>query len=101
MSTFGCNFLNIMRTNQLNAHVKTAIELAGGLSEVARCFKIKPWAVSKWRTKVPSERVLPLCKLINWQVTPHQIDPILYPHPDDGLPDELRRYVSEQPGARV
>jgi hypothetical protein len=29
---------------------------------------------------------LPLCRILNWRVTPHEIDPDAYPNPTDGLP---------------
>lgn len=53
---------------------------------------ISPQGVSKWsEAGVPSERVLALCRATNFDVTPHELRPDLYPHPDDGLPDERRR----------
>ncbi|EFI6576895.1 helix-turn-helix domain-containing protein, partial [Escherichia coli] len=36
---------------------------------------------------VPSERVLQLCELGNWSVTPHELRPDIYPNPNDGLPE--------------
>lgn len=68
---------------------KKAIDLAGGSSAVARLFGITPWAVSKWE-RVPERRIRALCKAIGWKVTPHELDPELFEHPDDGLPPELR-----------
>ncbi|WP_312273430.1 YdaS family helix-turn-helix protein [Pseudescherichia sp.] len=49
---------------------------------------ISSQAVSKWMSqgKVPAGRVVPLCKVLNWAVTPHEIDPGAYPNPTDGLP---------------
>ena len=41
--------------------------------------------------KTPSEWVLPLCETVDWQVTPHELRPDLYPHPEDGLPAHLRQ----------
>ncbi|EFC0456606.1 helix-turn-helix domain-containing protein, partial [Escherichia coli] len=37
--------------------------------------------------QVPSERVLQLCELGNWSVTPHELRPDIYPNPNDGLPE--------------
>jgi DNA-binding transcriptional regulator YdaS (Cro superfamily) len=33
-----------------------------------------------------------LAAATNYRITPHQIRPDLYPHPDDGLPDHLRSH---------
>ena len=71
--------------------VETAIDDAGGPSVVARHFGLKrPWAVSKWMRNLPAGRVIGLSELTNWEITPHQLAPDLYPHPNDGLPEELR-----------
>jgi DNA-binding transcriptional regulator YdaS (Cro superfamily) len=70
-----------------------AVSLAGGsYAAVARRFKLGTgFGVSKWRWKgVPAERVLELCRFTEFQVTPHQLRPDIYPHPDDGLPSERR-----------
>ncbi|EML4687353.1 transcriptional regulator [Citrobacter amalonaticus] len=47
-------------------------------------------AVSKWmnKGKIPQKRIIALCQVLNWQVTPHEIDPIAYPNPTDGLPGQ-------------
>lgn len=47
-------------------------------------------AIAKWE-KVPAERVLGVAEANEWRVTPHQLRPDLYPHPDDGLPAHLRQ----------
>ncbi|SRR5258708_936137 len=70
--------------------VAEAIKHLGGDSAVARLIGVKPWAVSKWRKKLPPGRVLWLAEQTGWQWTPHQLAPTLYPHPSDGLPDHLR-----------
>lgn len=40
--------------------------------------------------KCPAETVLSLSEAVNWQVTPHDLRPDLYPHPQDGLPPHMR-----------
>lgn len=53
---------------------------------------VSPQGVSKWaEAGVPGERVLPICRHIEYEVTPHELRPDLYPHPEDGLPSERRR----------
>lgn len=41
-------------------------------------------------SKCPAETVLSLSEVSGWQVTPNELRPDLYPHPQDGLPDHLR-----------
>lgn len=69
-----------------------AVKAAGkSLSEVARQFGFKSTqSVANWviNNQVPSERVLQLCELGKWSVTPHELRPDIYPNPSDGLPDE-------------
>jgi len=36
--------------------IERAFEIAGGISAMASNFKLTPWAVSKWRKRVPAER---------------------------------------------
>ena len=71
------------------AHIAEAINLAGGLSAVAKRAqpkKLTAWAVSKWLHSLPPGRVLFLAELTGWRKTPHQLCPSLYPNPTDGLP---------------
>ncbi|MBL1626970.1 Cro/Cl family transcriptional regulator, partial [Klebsiella pneumoniae] len=32
--------------------------------------------------------VLNACRVLDWQVTPHELRPDLYPNPTDGLPKD-------------
>ncbi|HAY0633732.1 MULTISPECIES: transcriptional regulator [Serratia] len=69
-----------------------AVKAAGpSLSEVARKFGFKsPQSVANWiiNQQVPSERVIHLCSLGHWLITPHQLRPDIYPNPNDGLPSQ-------------
>ena len=62
----------------------------GGRAALAKQFSVSIQAVSKWQTRVPAGVVIGLAESVQFQVTPHQLRPDLYPHPDDGLPPELR-----------
>lgn len=59
------------------------------LTDIGKHFDISSQAVGKWFLKgnVPPERVLPLCALLNWSVTPHELRPDIYPNPTDYLPE--------------
>lgn len=67
------------------------IKRAGGPSAVGKLFGITGQAVSGWCINgIPADRVIPISDSTNWQVTPHELRPDIYRHPDDGLPDHLR-----------
>ncbi|MDH2066867.1 YdaS family helix-turn-helix protein [Pantoea sp. GD03673] len=69
-----------------------AVRAVGSMSEVSRLFGFNSvQSVANWITnnRVPSERVISLCKLGGWAVTPHQLRPDIYPHPKDGMPGRI------------
>lgn len=74
------------------AQVARAIAIAGGAAGLARARGLKTaWGVAKWAKEgLPAEHVLWLSERTQWQITPHQLAPRLYPYPDDGLPSEHR-----------
>jgi DNA-binding transcriptional regulator YdaS (Cro superfamily) len=55
-----------------------AIRLAGGPGKVGGAFGITREAVQQWR-RCPAERVIQLDRLIESQITRHQLRPDLYP----------------------
>jgi hypothetical protein len=40
--------------------------------------------------KVSHDFVIPVAAAVEFKVTPNQLRPTLYPHPEDGLPPEMR-----------
>lgn len=78
---------------EMNDNGATArdIFLTFGRSNIARRCGIRQPTTYKWeRYGVPPHHVLNLSRVLDYQRTPHQIRPDLYPHPDDGLPETLR-----------
>lgn len=78
--------MNTMYQNITEKAVKTV----GNVSAVARLFNLKTsQSVANWitRNRVPSERVIKLCELGGWVVTPHELRPDVYPTPGYGIPD--------------
>lgn len=88
----------------MNAYMKAflkIIELLNGQTSLVRQLKsIKPESkiqqghINNWINRdksVPAEWVIPCCQVVNFQVTPHEIDSSLYPNPQDGLPEHLRQ----------
>jgi len=59
-------------------------------TEIANRIGTTSQAVSSWlNNQIPPERVIPLCEVLNWRVTPHQMRNDIYPNSTDGLPSQL------------
>lgn len=83
----------------MKENLKKLIDLIGGQSALASSLKSETRPVTqahvwKWLNTtvdgIPAEHVIKACEAIGWEVTPHELRPDLYPHPQDGLPDHLR-----------
>jgi DNA-binding transcriptional regulator YdaS (Cro superfamily) len=73
-----------------------AIELVG-LRPLATHLGVTYQAIQKFqKTRVPAEQVLGICAATKWEVIPFELRPDLYPHPHDGLPENLREPVEQQ-----
>ena len=71
--------------------IETLFDLVpGGRAAIAKRFGVSVQAVAKWQVRVPSENVIGLAEIVEWKVSPHSLRPDLYPHPEDGLPANLR-----------
>ncbi|WP_392738294.1 transcriptional regulator [Serratia ureilytica] len=67
---------------------KTKITDRFSQTEIGRHLGCSQQTVSQWLTsRIPAERVIPLCELLGWEVTPHDIRPDLHPTPISGIPD--------------
>lgn len=74
-------------------YTEKAIRTIGVPSAVSRMFGFNsPQSVFNWikNNKVPAERVIQLCELGGWVVSPHQLRPDLYPNKTDGLPNNSK-----------
>ena len=70
-----------------------AIRAVGVPSSVSRLFGFNsPQSVFNWikNNKVPAQRVIQLCKMGGWEISPHQLRPDLYPNELDGLPNSTK-----------
>jgi len=76
-------------------HLKSV--LGGSYAAVGKALGgISGEAVRKWeKNGIPPERVREIAEATNWRITPHQLAPHIYPHPDDGLPEMLRGTCAE------
>jgi len=66
---------------KLNA-IERAIQAVGGQKNLAKMMGVSKQAVTKWRKKVPAERVLKIESATNGAVTRHELRPDLYPEED-------------------
>ncbi|ELY6363045.1 hypothetical protein C5952_04950 [Cronobacter sakazakii] len=77
-----------------------AVKSIGRVSAVARLFNFKTsQSVANWiaRDRVPSERVIKLCELGGWKVTPHELRPDLHPTPISGIPEGVIIATNNKP----
>ncbi|MCX0499703.1 YdaS family helix-turn-helix protein [Erwinia billingiae] len=79
-----------MTTKHKNITEK-AVFAVGSLSAVSRHFEFKSvQSVANWiiNDQVPAERVIQLCSLGDWVVSPHELRPDIYPNANDGKPEQ-------------
>lgn len=77
--------------------LEKAIAAAETQARLARKLEVKPQAIHGWCTagRVPPDRVIDVARAVDFKVTPHELRPDLYPHPEDGLPAEMRARAAE------
>jgi len=77
--------------------IERAVIEAETQARLARRINVTPQAIQGWQKtgQVPPDRVLDVARAVGFKVTPHELRPDLYPHPDDGLPVELRATASQ------
>ena len=73
----------------MSVYVKKKIAEKFSQSELALLLETTQQNISRWlNAKMPAERVIPICQLMGWEVTPHELRPDLYPNKSDGLPQK-------------
>ena len=84
----------------MNEPLQKIVNLLNGQAALADVLKTPEKPISqahvwKWlnttKEGIPAIHVIKACDAVNYQVTPHELRPDLYPHPEDGLPDSLRK----------
>lgn len=74
-----------------------AVRVIGNVSAVSRLFGFRSsQSVANWigKNKVPSSRVIKLCELGKWRVTPHELRPDLHPTPTSGIPENAIKHIA-------
>jgi DNA-binding transcriptional regulator YdaS (Cro superfamily) len=94
-------FLHLMKQNLQkiiellgNSQTKFAYVLSNETNKPVKQAHVWKW-LNSTKDGIPAEHVIPACKAVDWKVTPNELRPDLYPHPNDGLPSELRTDCSE------
>ncbi|MGK8935571.1 transcriptional regulator [Pluralibacter gergoviae] len=68
--------------------IKRKITNSISQAEIGRKMGCAQQTVFGWlRNRVPADRVIPLCELLNWEITPHELRPDLHPTPISGIPE--------------
>ena len=95
----------------MKTSLEIAIEKADGQAPLARAVKIQRPGLKitqaqiwKWLNRAvgpvpPAEFVIPICEAIEWEMTPHELRPDIYPNPSDGLPVD-RHAIDRRVGDR-
>ena len=69
--------------------IQKAFVNAGSASQLAKTLSESDQLMYNWKKRgVPAERVLDVCRAVDWKSTPHELRPDLYPNTYDGLPVE-------------
>ncbi|HGB5894214.1 TPA: transcriptional regulator [Salmonella enterica subsp. enterica serovar Kottbus] len=74
----------------MNLYLKQKIRRRFTQAKLAASIGLPQQVISRWVNgePVPPKRVIQLCELLGWDVTPHEIRPDIYPNPTDGIPSE-------------
>jgi DNA-binding transcriptional regulator YdaS (Cro superfamily) len=78
-------------------HLQRAIDLAGNANRLAEKTGGKTTAshVFNWlnrdRDGVSPQSVIAVCRAVDFQVTPHQLRPDIYPNTSDGMPTKPKK----------
>lgn len=71
--------------------LERVVVLIGNQSRLAAALAVSPQAVQQWLQKgLPPERVIAVAAAVAFRITPHELCPELYPHPEDGVPPDRR-----------
>lgn len=76
--TIGKPTVNLSLMKEINP-IEKAVRVLGTQQALADVFGVKKQAVTKWRRRVPAERVLGIEQATNGEVTRHELRPDLYP----------------------
>lgn len=70
--------------------IKDIANKVGGVVALSNALGLSRGAVSQWSV-VPVDRVIAVCELSGWDLTPHDLRPDIYPNPTDALPQGSQR----------
>jgi DNA-binding transcriptional regulator YdaS (Cro superfamily) len=72
--------------------IQRAIKAVGSQAALGRAIGVSQPSIHAWVQDgaVTTAFAIKVAEAAGWTVTPHELRPDIYPHPDDGLPAELR-----------
>lgn len=74
----------------MNQNLKDKVHSRFSQAELGRRIGLPQQVISRWvngKQQVPAERIIPLCRLLDWEITPHELRPDLHPTPISGIPE--------------
>lgn len=74
----------------MDTTIKKKIAGIASQTEIAKRMGCTPQTVSLWfKNGVPPKKIRPLCDALNWEITPHEVDPETHPTPTSGIPEDV------------
>ena len=61
--------------------IQRARDIFGSQAKFARVIGVSPMTITKWKSRIPAERVLPIYRATGGRISPHEMRPDLYPEP--------------------
>jgi len=62
-----------------------------GAASLAKKLNESIQTINNWVSRgVPLDKAVAFCDAVDYEISPHQMYPKQYPHPNDGLPPGLR-----------
>ena len=86
----------------IHAMIKELVKKYGA-ANIAAQLNESAQTINNWAARgVPPKdgKTIAFCRAVNFDVTPHQLNPTEYPYPDDGLPPEYRSNHDNHLGRR-
>lgn len=83
----------------MRENIKNKIQSNFSQLEIGRRLGCSQQTVSQWfNGEIPPKRVIPLCELLGWEITPHELRPDLHPTPISGIPEDVILPSKQQKG---
>ena len=78
--------------------VALAVKLSSVMDRAISQGHVWQWLNNIRGETPPANYVIPICKAVDWKITPHELRPDIYPSPNDGLSSDKKtlRCISQK-----